>query len=63
MFNAIPISLSPLVSCTPVLGAGPQNKTAVDGGKVSLICDLNNDNDHMIFWILFDWTKMSPIYH
>ena len=42
--------LCPLVSCAIFLEAGPRNKTVVEGDKVSLICDLNNDNDNTIFW-------------
>ena len=34
------------MSCTPILEAGPQN----NGDKVSLICDVNNYNDHTIYW-------------
>ena len=42
--------LCPLVSWAIFLEAGPRNKTVVEGDKVSLICDLNNDNDNTIFW-------------
>ncbi|XP_041463866.1 uncharacterized protein LOC121414882 [Lytechinus variegatus] len=42
--------LCPLVSCVPFLEARPQNTTVVEGDRVSMICDLNDDNDKTIFW-------------
>ena len=45
--------LCPLVSCAIFLEAGPQDKTVVDGDKVSLICDMNNYNNNTIYWTYF----------
>ena len=42
--------LCPLVSCAIFLEAGPQNKTVVECDKVTLMCDVNNDNINTIYW-------------
>nr|XP_054755731.1 uncharacterized protein LOC129261709 [Lytechinus pictus] len=38
------------VSYAIFLEAGPQNTTVVEGDRVSMICDFNDDNDKTIFW-------------